>query len=565
MEKRNIFRILDRLVMIQLVIGLWFNISMAASTEKRDVDAHTGSKNVIILMADGTGSAHTTITRWYKEAPLNLDAMYLSGLRTYSADSLITDSAPAATAFATGFKSNDDYVGIYPSEASIPGVPSIEKGWEYRPLVTLLEAAKSIGKSVGLVVTSNIQHASPAAYSSHVSSRSNYNEIAKQQVYLDMDVVFGGGKQYLFPASYGGKRTDNEDLIQVLKSRGYAFIEAREDLLSLPSTTPKVWGMFAKDDMAYDFDRRMLAPHQPSLGEMTQKAIEILSCNPEGFFLFVEASKVDWASHANDPVGVISDLLAFDEAVGHALDFARKHPKTLVLAFSDHGNGGMSLGSRKTDKTYSKLKLKALNDPLKKAKFTGDGVEHMLNKDRSEGNIRFLIQRFYGIDSLTGDEVAAIQGAKSGSLNSVIGPMISNRSVIGWTTSGHGGEDLFFYYFGLDRPMTILDNTEIAHLCAVHMDLNLDRLNEEFFIPSEIAFPAAQGFKTHIDTPDPAEGILVVTKDSKTARLPFSKDILLINGKTWEMNGITVYSPKANAGKGRVFVPRQAVEYFNQN
>ena len=108
--------------------------------------------------------------------------------------------------------------------------------------------------------------------------------------------------------------------------------------------------MFAEDDLAYDFDRPHLAPTQPSLAEMTQKAIEILSRNPKGFFLFVEASKVDWASHGNDPIGVISDLLAFDGAVASALDFAKARPQTLVLAFSDHGNGGMSLGRKRPTK-----------------------------------------------------------------------------------------------------------------------------------------------------------------------------------------------------------------------
>jgi alkaline phosphatase len=491
--------------------------------------------------------------------------MYLSGVRTYSADSLVTDSAPAATAIATGFKSNDDFVGIYPSEACIPGIPEMNEELRYRPLATVLEAAKVTGRSVGLVATSNIQHASPAGYSSHVSSRNNYNEIAEQQVYLDMDVVLGGGKQYLLPKSQGGKRTDNEDLIQVLKTRGYAYIETRKDLMSLPPSTSKVWGIFAKNDMAYDFDRRMMAPHQPSLSEMTRTAIDILSKNPNGFFLFVEASKVDWASHANDPIGVISDLLAFDDAVETSLNFARDQKNTLVLAFSDHGNGGMSLGSRKTDNTYSKLPLSALIDALKKARLTGEGVEAMLGNDRSEGNIRFVIQSYYGINDLTGLEIATIQAAKSKSIQSVIGPMISSRSVIGWTTSGHGGEDLFFYYYGFEHPMTIIENTEIAYLCAAHMDLNLRLMNDELFIPADVAFPAAEGFEISIDNTDPENRALVVKKGSRIASLPFSKDLFEMDGRKQEMNGITVYAPKANTGKGRVFIPRQAVLFFNQN
>ena len=440
-----------------------------AALARKNTPGGQRQKNVIVLMTDGTGAAHTTITRWVKGGPLALDRMFLSGMRTYSADSLATDSAPAATAFATGFKSNDKYVGIYPSEVTIPGVPPIVAEWKFRPLATILEAARASGKSVGLVATSNIQHASPAGYSAHVRDRNDFNEIAEQQVYLDIDVVFGGGKQYLVPKTRGGKRTDGEDLIQVLKNRGFTFIETRRDLMELPVQTKKVWGMFADDALAYEFDRPLLTPDQPSLAEMTRKAIEILSRNPRGFFLFVEASKVDWAIHANDPIGVISDLLAFDGAVATSLDFAKTRPRTLVLAFSDHGNGGMSLGNRKTDTSYPKLPLGWLVDPLKKAALTGEGVEAKLGDDRSEGRIQAVLAEFYGIEDLTAEEVTEIQKAKKGFLNYAIGPMISRRSVIGWTTNGHGGEDLFFYYYGLNRPLPILENIDVARLCAKHL------------------------------------------------------------------------------------------------
>ena len=522
----------------------------------------SGIKNVIILMMDGTGSAHTTITRWYKGEPLALDSMSLGGVRTYSADSLITDSAPAATAFATGHKSNDKFVGVLPGVVTIPGVPQISDDLKYKPVATVLEGAKLTGKSAGLVATSNIQHASPAGYSAHWPARSNYNEIAEQQVYLDIDVVFGGGKKYLIPNAQGGARTDGENLIDLLRSRGYEIVETRNEMLE--TKAKKVWGLFAEDAMSYEYDREMFTPAQPALAEMTQEAIEILSKNEKGFFLFVEGSKIDWASHANDPIGVIGDVLAFDDAVRVALDFASRDKKTLVLAFSDHGNGGMSLGNKSTDATYSKFPLEALVTPLRKATLTGEGIEKVLAGDRSESNIRSVLLRYYGIDDLSDSEITAIQNAPAGKMNYVVGPMISSRSKIGWTTNGHVGEDLFLYVYGLKNPLGMIENTQIAHLSARSLGFDLADVDSKLFQQADRAFMNI-GATVRIDTTDTANPLLVVEKGSAYAELPFSKDVMRIGkrGKVneYELEGITVFAPNT----GKVYVPEQAVRLFNMN
>ena len=523
-----------------------------------------GIKNVIVLMMDGTGSAHTTISRWYKGAPLALDRMALGGVRTYSADSLITDSAPAATAFATGHKTNDKFVGVLPGSVTMPGLPAIAEDLRYKPVATVLEGAKLKGKAVGLVATSNIQHASPAGYSSHWPARSNYNEIAEQQVYNDIDVVLGAGRKYLVPTSQGGGRTDGENLLDVLKSRGYDIVGTRDELQA--ATRPKVWGMFGDDDMSYDFDRAMFTPDQPSLPEMTKKAIELLSKNDKGFFLFVEGSKVDWASHANDPIGVIGDILAFDESVGMALDFADRDGKTLVLAFSDHGNAGMSLGNKSTDNTYSKLPFEKLVEPLKKATLTGEGVEKALGAagGKTDSTIRDVMAKYYGINDLTDAEVAAIMNAPAGSLNYVVGPMISTRSVIGWTTNGHVGDDLFLYVYGLKKPMGMVENTEIAHLSARSLGFDLDRIDKRLFVHADSAF-AALGAKVWIDKTDAANHVLVVEKNATRATLPFSKDTMRISdprgAADYELEGLTVYAPNT----GKVYVPEQAVALFRKH
>ncbi len=531
---------------------LLFSVDLQAGTDHQ-------FRNVIVFVGDGMGSTHTTLARWYKGAPLSLDRMYVGGIRTYGADSLITDSAPAATAFACGYKAMDGAIGIMPDRPTVPGVadPGLSR---YKPIASVLEGAKLSGRVVGLVATSNIQHATPAAYSSHWPDRGNFNEIARQQVYQNIDVVFGGGKRYLLPGHKGGTRTDNENLLDVLVSKGYAVVTNREEMLKAASA--KVWGVFADGAMAYEFDRKRLSPGEPSLSEMTRKAIEILSDRGKGFFLFVEGSKIDWASHANDPVGVISDVLAFEEAVGVALDFARQKGSTMVIAVSDHGNGGMSMGSEKSNRTYSRLQYEEIFAPLKKASLTGEGIEKVLKGELSDETVKNAIGKYLGIEDLTPDEISQIQSAKPGRMNNVLGPAMSRRSYIGWTTNGHTGEDLFFYYYGLDKPLVMMENSDIARLVAKGMGFNLASVDDRLFAASDEAFKAA-GASVTLDKKDPGNMVLIVEAAGKRAELPISKNIMTIKvkGETqYTLEGITVLAPRT----GTVYIPRQAVEIFKK-
>ncbi|MBP2634862.1 MAG: alkaline phosphatase [Firmicutes bacterium] len=532
----------------------WLLVLLVTAVLPRVVYAEpTPVKNVIILMSDGTGSTHTTIARWYKGAPLSLDEILAGGVRTYGAESIITDSAPAATAFATGYKTSDKFIGILPDKVTIPGIPELEEALKTKPVPSVLEGAELVGKATGLVATSNIQHASPASYSAHWPDRNNYNEIAEQQVYLDIDVVLSGGRQYLLPKEQGGKRGDGENLIDVLKAKGYGFIENKEEMAGFKGK--KLWGMFATDAMAYDADRQQLAPQEPSLAEMTNKAIEILSQNKKGFFLFVEASKIDWASHANDPKGIVSDVLAYDAAVQTALNFAKKDGHTLVMAFADHSNGGMSIGSKATDATYSKTSLESLLVPLKKAVLTGEGIEGVLKGSKDESVIRQVMSEYYGIDELTADEVKAIQTAKKGTLSAVVGPMLSKRSVIGWTTTGHTGEDVFLYAYGPNHPVGIIENTDLARISAKALGFDLKEVDSKLFAEAAQAFSSI-GASVRVDDADKENKVLIVSKGFKRAEIPISKNVIKINGKSYEMKGIAVWEPR----NGKVYLPQQAVE-----
>ena len=512
------------------------------------------AKNVILLMTDGTSATHITLTRWYKGAPLALDNILVGGLRTYSAESIITDSAPAATAFATGYKTNSKFLGVLPEKTTVPGVAAIAAGDEYKPVATVLEGARLMGKSVGLVATSQVQHASPAGFSAHTPFRDRYELIAKQQVYGNIDVVFGGGRQYLLPKEQGGTRADSLNLVEVLKQQGYPVLETRDELLNFKGK--KAWGLFAPEAMMYDLDRQTLAPQEPSLAEMTAKAIETLSKNEKGFFLFVEASKVDWAAHANDPMGVVSDLLAYDEAVDVALQFARNDRNTLVIAFADHGTGGMSIGRKEFYKNYDKLPYETVLQPLKQAAFTGEGMDRIIGADRSEFNIRIQMMQNFAVADLTAEEIAAIQKApRKRAFATVVGPILSKRAAIGWIYTGHTGEDLFLYAFGPNKPTGLIENTDVAKITAQSLGFTLNDTSRQLFIDLAPAL-AVIGATSRLDLDDPNHPVLLIEKGLQRARLPLDANQLVIGAQTYSLPGLTIQAAKTN----RIFAPQKVID-----
>lgn len=490
-------------------------------------------KNVIFLIPDGTSVGGVTLARWMQGGEhLALDEMACGLSRTYWAKGVITDSAPGATALSTGFKTDNKYIAVSTKEDG------------QKPLATVLEAAKLEGKATGIVSTSQIQHATPAGFSSHYPDRSKEEILAEQQVYNNIDVVLGGGHKNLDKAV----RKDKEDLINEIKYLGYHYVTTPAEMKT--STASKLWGMFAPMDLKYEMDRDPAA--EPSLADMTGKAIEVLSKDKDGFFLMVEGSKVDWASHANDPIGVVSDILAFDKAVKVALDFAKENKDTVVVSVTDHGNGGITIGAEGTNSGYDNAPLSMFVDPLKKAKLTGEGVEKKLNADKS--NIVEVVAEYYGITDLTEQEIEAIRGAAAGKLNSVIGPMISKRANIGWTTTGHTGEDVILYIYAPnnDRLMGVVENTDIPKYIARILELNLEEANQKLFVSAKEAFES-KGAKVEIDTTN-IDPVLVVTKGSDVLKLAAHKNTAELNRRIYRMNGITVYNGTT------FFVPQEAVD-----
>ena len=492
-------------------------------------------KNVILMIPDGQSVGATTLARWYNGGKaLTIDEMACGLVRTYSSDAAIADSAPSGTAMATGFKSHTGFVGVLPDVNSMPGMNPLAKGDERKPVASVLEAAQLTGRATGIIATSEIMHATPADFTAHDPSRKNYDNLSEQQVYQEVDVVLGSGESYFTKEERG----DGEDLVSEIKNMGYDYVTTIEEMNN--SDSEKIWGMFAPVDMAYDFDRDHAK--EPSLAEMTAKAISTLNKNENGFFLLVEGSKVDWAAHANDPIGVISDTLAFDNAVKVALDFAKKDGNTVVISVTDHGNGGITIGNTATDSTYDKVHIDEYINPLKKATLTGEGVEKQLNDDRS--NIVEVMSKYYGVNDLTDEEIEAIRETEEGSLNYTVGPIISKRANIGWTTTGHTGEDVPLYIYAPDnceKLHGVVENTDIAKYISRVMGFDLATATSMLFVPVREEAEKL-GATVLWDNTDAKNPNVVIKTEAKEIVVPVNKNIAYVNGNKVTLSGVTVFN-----------------------
>jgi alkaline phosphatase len=374
----------------------------------------------------------------------------------------------------------------------------------------------------------------------------------EQAAYQYLDVVFGGGKEHLLSKEEGGKRADGENLLTVLRDRGYQIVETRDEIMRLKAG--RAFGLFAMGHMEPEIDRVELAPQQPTLEEMTRKAIELLARNPCGFFLMVEASQVDWACHANDPAHLLSDLIMYDRAVAAALEFARRDGKTLVLALSDHNTGGMSIGNYATGNTYSHMKLDLLLEPLKRMKLSARAMWEKLGNDRTPERVQTVVKDYWSLD-ITSDEarrILAIAARDRDGPEKGFGEVLcAAYTAIGWTTHGHTGGDVPLHAFGPGRPSGLLDGPDIGRICARALGLDLDKLNSRLFVEAGKPFKAGRVF---LDRTDDRNPVVRVEFKGKTAALPVNKNLVRMGKVASELEGVVVYAPDTD----KVYLPLQA-------
>lgn len=277
--------------------------------------------NIILYIGDGMGVAQITAGKIVKGRLYLEEFKHLGLIMTHSQDALVTDSAAAGTAIATGFKTNNS---------------SISFSAEGKPLKNITEYAQDVGKATGLVVTSSITHATPAVFAAHVESREQHSIIAEQVAKSRIDVLFGGGWEFFVPnTTAGSNRSDNKDLLaELVKS---TTVIQTEDEFNQLGDVDSVVGLFSKKDLPRVNERK------PSLPDMTRKAIKILSKNKNGFFLMVEGSQIDWGGHDNNLEYITSEIIDFDDTIGVGLEFAEKNSDTLVIVVADHETGGFAI------------------------------------------------------------------------------------------------------------------------------------------------------------------------------------------------------------------------------
>ncbi|KUM04141.1 alkaline phosphatase [Chromobacterium subtsugae] len=332
------------------------------------------AKNVIFFLGDGMGIATTTAARIYsvgEDGQLTMDTLPESGfVKTFSNDAQVTDSAPSMSAYMTGVKMNNEVISM--STDTVAKSPNADLtsncgAGNGKAVSTLLELAKAGNRATGVVTTTRVTHATPAATYSHVCHRDAEADIAAQLVPGSalynaalkdgVDVVFGGGRQFFLPKAAGGKRADGRDLVAELKTRGYGYAADKAGFDAIdPVRTRRAVGLFTASHMSYDLDRD--AAKEPSLAEMTSKAIAMLAgrSDKQGMFLMVEGGRIDHALHETTAKKALQDTVAFDQAIQAAINaMQQKDPglkNTLIVVTADHDHTLVLNGyAKRTGKT----------------------------------------------------------------------------------------------------------------------------------------------------------------------------------------------------------------------
>jgi alkaline phosphatase len=401
----------------------------------REASVNQGTaKNVIFMVSDGMNHGALSLARQYQNRVLKKESHWMKMYRelpivrglmeTFSANSCVTDSAAAASAWGAGVRVKNGVINI------------TGDGRKLTPLHTKLQGVK---KRTGLVSTATITHATPAGFAANVDTRASEKAIAEQYLQHKVDVLLGGGTKFFSP-----------ELRAQYQAAGYEVIDHRKSLQNLTVTQKPLLGLFSESHLPFSIDRNNLpavAEKVPTLAEMTTAALNRLAPAREGFFLMVEGARIDHAGHANDAAASVHDQIAFDDAIGTALAFVEKNPDTLLIVTTDHGCGGIQMNgiSAKKDQGFGPGLYVAADQAFEKLSGFTRSFEWM-KKEKIDGlNGPKLTDAIRAYTNLTfsPEETKAAQGLK---LN--VADLFQNYTGVGWTSGNHTGELVEFCAYG---------------------------------------------------------------------------------------------------------------------
>ncbi len=435
MKRRDFFR---NGALTTLGLGAFSAIPGFANGKKDDKIA----KNIIFLVSDGMSSGTLNMAdllirqkegqssnwiRLYQDNTLRRSLM-----DTASANSFVTDSAAAGSAWGGGVRVNNGVLNIAPNgEKPVP----------------VLQKFKSDGKSVGCVTTVQITHATPASFCVNSSTRNAQPSIAEEYLKLRFDVMMGGGEEF-FKAE---TRVDKRDLFGEYKDAGFEVVRNKKQM-SMATGDKPLLGIFSEDGLPYAIDREndpKLNKMIPSLAHMTKKAIELLQNNDKGFVLQVEGGKVDWAAHGNDSAALLYDQLDFDKAIGEAMDFAMQDGETLVIVTTDHGNSnpGLFSGSQ-ANNNFGRLHTTTASNEWVLSRISGENTV---------AQIVDLIMEYQKIPLKTEEAAVLLQNYQLGGDGlynpqnhpfHVLSAMQSAHTSIQWAGTNHSGDYVELAMFG---------------------------------------------------------------------------------------------------------------------
>ncbi|MBI3018918.1 MAG: alkaline phosphatase [Deltaproteobacteria bacterium] len=401
-------------------------------------------RNVIFMIGDGMGFNQIHIAQELLEKKLFLTTLPVSGIVfTSSANNRVTDSAAAATALATAHKTNNQRLGKNPEGQDLP---------------TLLEKFKKAGKRAGLVTTTSLTDATPAAFAAHAMHRKEHLLIAQWLLKNQVDILLGGGRKYFLP------------LLPQFKKQNYEIITSAQELSHiLPLKNKKLLGLFHKEHLNYEIDREELSDmkEEPSLSHMTRIALQFLEDSPKGFFLMVEGGKIDFAGHEIDLATMTREVLEFDHAVQTAYAFAKKRKDTLIVVTADHETAALGFVEA-TDIPY-----------LQGLQVSSQYMIQKLQKDSegkfTEESTKTILKDHAHWSKVTKEETESLQEMSHDSIHDaavVLGSLIAKRAEVVSTslkmiqagnTHGHSSAPVPVFSFGPGAQTFTgtMDNTAI--------------------------------------------------------------------------------------------------------